>query len=195
MAAGEGNLLERLRQAPPWVWISILLGAGVLVVSWLIYKKSQQPQDLNSVLSSGVVPYGGAGQPDWASAASGDAFSSGFTQTDWQNLVNYLLSTQTPNPQPPATPTPTPSPGSSKYYQTGGGETLAAIANKFGLRLSDLYYNGNNATVEAYLRQHGGIKSAGKVALPAGTTVYLAGTPRPLISPRMPNDPVGTGLG
>ncbi len=191
MAAGEGNLLERLRQAPPWVWISILLGAGVLVVTWLIYKRSQQPQDLNSVLSSGVVPYGGAGQPDWASALSGDAFTSGFTTTDWQNLVNYILSQQTPNPPPAATPDPTPV-TSSKYYQAGNGETLAEIASKFGLKLSDLYYNGNNATIQAYLRQHGGIKNANTTVLPAGTTVYLAGTPSPAFRGSNPSDPVGT---
>lgn len=115
--------LARLRSAPLWVWITILLTFGLLVFAYLQYKKSQTSgaSDTSSTSAGlGTVPADGSGQPLWNTADT-----SGFVAgnvTDLANLLAYLQSQQTPNAPTTATPTPptgtTTTTGSTAQYFT-----------------------------------------------------------------------------
>ena len=98
-----GGLFAKLRAAPPWVWISILLGAGVLVVSWLIYR-NQATANANGTnpAGQGTVPADGTGQPLWSTADTSGMVTGNVT--DLANLLAYLESQQTPNPPNVAPP-------------------------------------------------------------------------------------------
>lgn len=103
-----GGLFAKLKAAPPWVWISIILGAGVLVVSWMIYRNQATANGTNPA-GQGTVPADGTGQPLWSTADT-SGMQTGNVQ-DLLNLLAYLQSTQTPNPPdvaPPGATTPPP---------------------------------------------------------------------------------------
>lgn len=108
--SGSGPIrgaLERLRSAPLWVWITILISLGLLVFAYLQYRKSNAASSStgsSSSLGQGVVPTDGAGQPMWNTADQG-GFVAG-NVTDLAALLAYLQSQQTPNPPPTATPNP-----------------------------------------------------------------------------------------
>src|SRR6185437_15810428 len=115
--------LARLRSAPLWVWITILLTFGLLIFAYLQYRKSQTSASGASDTSStsaglGTVPADGSGQPLWNTADT-----SGFVAgnvTDLANLLAYLQSQQTPNAPTTATPTPAPGTGTTTGTTTGG---------------------------------------------------------------------------
>ena len=98
-----GGLFAKLKAAPPWVWISIILGAGVLVVSWMIYRNQAAANATGTnPAGQGTVPADGTGQPLWSTADT-----SGMQTGNWQDLQNllaYLQSQQTPNPPGVAPP-------------------------------------------------------------------------------------------
>lgn len=135
---GEGrSLIARLRAAPPWVWISIILGAGVLVVSWLIYRNQATGASASgSGLTVGAVPADGTGQPAWPTNTNG--FESN-NLNDLMALLQYIQSNQTPNPSPTATPgpPPPPKPGSggttTQIVTLSQPESLNQIASQYGL--------------------------------------------------------------
>jgi len=117
--------LARLRSAPLWVWITILLTFGLLIFAYLQYKKSQSSGATGSATDTsgssaglGTVPADGSGQPLWNTADT-----SGFVAgnvTDLANLLAYLKSQNTPNAPTTATPTPA---GSTSIPQAPGAPT------------------------------------------------------------------------
>ncbi len=122
--SGQG-LLARLRAAPPWVWISILLAAGVLIVSWLIYRQKQAGASGSlSDLSAGSVPANGSGQPVWPSS---DA-TAGSNFGELQALLQYIASTKTPNPTPTASPKT-----QTKSITLASDASLNDIAKQYGV--------------------------------------------------------------
>ena len=100
---GFRALMARLRSAPPWVWISILIAAAVLVVSWLIYR-NQATANANGTnpAGQGTVPADGTGQPLWSTADTSGMITGNVT--DLANLLAYLQSQATPNPPNVAPP-------------------------------------------------------------------------------------------
>ena len=102
--------LARLRSAPLWVWITILLTLGLLIFAYLQYRKNGAANSTTGSSSSaglGTVPGDGTGQPLWNTADT-----SGFVAgnvTDLAALLAYLQSQQTANAPTTATPTPPPS--------------------------------------------------------------------------------------
>ena len=151
--------LARLRAAPMWVWITILLTFGLLIFAYLQWRKSSANSTTAATGTSadtssaglGTVPASGSGQPLWNTADT-----SGFVAgnvTDLANLLAYLRSTQTPNAPTTATPTtptttPTTTPASSgaQYFtitqnyssSNWATTTLAGIAGKFGTTVGRL---------------------------------------------------------
>jgi len=102
--------LARLRSAPLWVWITILLTFGLLIFAYLQYRKNGAANSTTGTTGSsssaglGTVPGDGTGQPLWNTADT-----SGFVAgnvTDLAALLAYLQSQQTPNAPTTATPTP-----------------------------------------------------------------------------------------
>lgn len=106
--AGFRGALARLRHAPLWVWLTVLLTFGLLVFAYLQYRKSQTSSTGTSSAALGTVPGSGSGQPLWNTAdTSGMITGNG---SDMQAILAYINSLQTPNPSPTATPTPTTTP-------------------------------------------------------------------------------------
>ena len=109
---GVRGALGRLRHAPLWVWITILLTFGLLIFAYLQYRKSAAGTSATSGGTSaagyGTVPTAGTGQPMWDTANQG-AFTTG-NASDLAALLAYIQSQQTPNPSPTATPSPPPPP-------------------------------------------------------------------------------------
>lgn len=161
---GFRALIARLKSAPPWVWISLILAAGVLVVSWLIYR-NQATANANGTSSTsssagqGTVPLDGAGQPLWNTADTSGMMTGNVT--DLANLLAYLQSTQTPNPPATATPPPPPSgttttPGGNngaqyftvqKYSAANWrNSTLAGIAGMYNTTVGKLQSLNPNIT-------------------------------------------------
>lgn len=106
---GVRGALERIRHAPMWVWLTVLLTAGLLIFAYLQYRKGSAGDTSNSSGSPGssaalgTVPADGSGQPLWNTADT-----SGFVAgnvTDLAALLAYLKSQNTPNPPTTATPT------------------------------------------------------------------------------------------
>lgn len=106
--SGFRGALARLRHAPLWVWLTVLLTFGLLVFAYLQYRKSAANSSANGTSSAalGTVPSAGSGQPLWSSAdTSGMITGNG---SDMQAILAYINSLQTPNPSPTATPTTPP---------------------------------------------------------------------------------------
>ncbi len=102
-AGGFRGALARLRAAPLWVWITILLTFGLLIFAYLQYKKNGGERATTNAASNGTVPVDGSGQPLWNTADQG-AFTTG-NAPELAALLAYIQSQQTPNPPPVATPT------------------------------------------------------------------------------------------
>ena len=98
---GFRGALGRLRHAPLWVWITVLLTFGLLIFAYLQYRKSSAASSA-APAGLGTVPTDGSGQPLWDTASNG-AFTSG-NASDLAALLAYIQSHQTPNPSPTATP-------------------------------------------------------------------------------------------
>lgn len=159
--------LARLRSAPLWVWITVLLTFGLLIFAYLQYKKgsaaSSSSTDSTGSSSAGLgtVPDSGVGQPNWASADQG-GFVAG-NVTDLAALLSYLKSNQTPNPPSVATPAasipqapgaPTSSPNGNALVTTSNGTyfhisqrysaatagttTLSGLAHRYNTTVSKL---------------------------------------------------------
>lgn len=52
------NFLEKLKHAPPWVWIAIALAGGTLIIGYLSYKNSQSAAGANASSPTGGSQYG-----------------------------------------------------------------------------------------------------------------------------------------
>lgn len=105
--SGFRGALARLRHAPLWVWLTVLLTFGLLVFAYLQYRKSSSSGTTGtSSAALGTVPSDGSGQPLWNTADTSGMLSS--NGTEWAALLAYLQSQQTPNPTTTATPTTPP---------------------------------------------------------------------------------------
>lgn len=51
-SSGGGGFLEKLKKAPPWVWIGIAIGAATLVVGYLAYQNNASVNPPGSVTPS-----------------------------------------------------------------------------------------------------------------------------------------------
>lgn len=105
--SGFRGALARLRHAPLWVWLTVLLTFGLLVFAYLQYRKSSSSSASGTTSAAlGTVPGSGSGQPLWSSAdTSGMITGNG---SDMQAILAYINSLQTPNPSPTASPTTPP---------------------------------------------------------------------------------------
>ena len=113
-----------------------------------------------------------------ASGATTDAGTTAAGSTD-----NGTFSVGIPGVNPGTTTTTSGSPssgstsgGTSVWQKLTGSLTLQQYADVYGVKVSDLYYNPNNAAIESYEQQHGGIKNAAKTVIPAsvqGGQIYL----------------------
>lgn len=150
------NLLDRIRATPLWVWISILLAAGVLVVSWLIYKhQSGGASTPNGTV--GYVPSDGSGQPIWPVDTSG---LSGNGYADLIAYLQYINSQKTPNPPGTAHPTTT------TKLTLNHAESLQQVANEQHVSLAWLKsWNAQLANQPGYNKTWW--------TLPAGTAVNI----------------------
>lgn len=107
---GFRGAIARLRHAPLWVWLTVLLTAGLLLFAYLQYRKSNSGTSSGAGTTSaalGTVPSDGAGQPLWNTADTSGMLSN--NGTELAALLAYLQSQQTPNPTPTATPSNPPS--------------------------------------------------------------------------------------
>lgn len=128
------NLMARIRSTPAWVWISIALAAGVLVVTWLIYRQKQNAAD-----SGGAVPGNGTGQPNWPGGDSNSLDAQELQQllAELQDLIDKL-----PKPAPPGGDKKPP-PGGKKPPKTktitlSKPESFNQIAVEQGLGLKNV---------------------------------------------------------
>jgi len=101
--------LARLRSAPLWVWITILLTFGLLVFAYLQYRKNSANGSTTGGVSStsaglGTVPSDGSGQPLWNTADTSGMVSG--NPAELAAILAYLQSLQTPNAPPTASPNP-----------------------------------------------------------------------------------------
>ena len=106
---GFRGAVARLRHAPLWVWLTVLLTFGLLVFAYLQYRKGSSSSSTTGTNSAalGTVPTDGSGQPLWNTADTSGMISGNYS--DVLALLQYLQSQQTPNPSPTATPiTPQP---------------------------------------------------------------------------------------
>lgn len=121
-ATGIRGLFAKLKKAPPWVWIAILVAAVGVVIAYMSYRKQQAlaagTASGATDTSAGSVPGGGSGQPNWP---AGDM--SGFATSNdavWQALLDYLMQMKPPVPTPAPSPNPGPVPGYQPPIQSGG---------------------------------------------------------------------------
>lgn len=166
---GFRGALARLRHAPLWVWLTVLLTFGLLVFAYLQYRKSQANSATGaSSAALGTVPGGGAGQPLWNTADTSGMLSG--NMTDLQALLAYLQSQQTPNPSPTATPT---SPGTTPQGTTVTQLKLTAPASLQSI--ANQYAGGNLAWLKSWNAQLGSQPGYAKPwwTLPAGTVVNI----------------------
>lgn len=112
------NLFERMRHAPLWVWLTVLLTAGLLIVAYLQYKKSATSGTTTSAAGQGTVPVDGSGQPLWSTADTSGMISG--NGSELQAILAYINSLQTPNAPTTATPG---TPSSSAIPQAPGAPT------------------------------------------------------------------------
>src|SRR5690348_3318885 len=99
--------LARLRSAPLWVWITILLTFGLLVFAYLQYRKNSANGTSSTTSTSaglGTVPSDGTGQPLWNTADTSGLVSG--NPAELAAILAYLQSQQTPNAPPTASPNP-----------------------------------------------------------------------------------------
>lgn len=122
---GFRGALERLRHAPLWVWLTVLLTFGLLVFAYLQYRKSQTNATGTSSAALGTVPSDGSGQPLWNTADTSGMLTG--NMTDLQALLAYLQSQQTPNPSPTATPS-----------APGGSTTVTHMTFPAGTTINDV---------------------------------------------------------
>ena len=144
------NLIARLKATPPWVWISIAIAAAALVISFLIYRNSQNGNAATAGpvnpgdTTGGYSPYGNNGP-----ATGGD---SAATNSLLQQIIDLLKggsgssggsggsggcggsggdggSGTNPNPgPPPAQPVPMPASGGTTPPVPAGPTQAAAMA-------------------------------------------------------------------
>ena len=99
--------LARLRSAPLWVWITILLTFGLLVFAYLQYRKNSANGTSSTTSTSaglGTVPSDGTGQPLWNTADTSGMVSG--NPAELAAILAYLQSLQTPNAPTTASPNP-----------------------------------------------------------------------------------------
>ena len=160
---GVRGALERVRHAPAWVWLTVLLTAGLLIFAYLQWRKGGGTSDSSGSPGGsaglGTVPADGSGQPMWNTADT-----SGFVAgnvTDLAALLAYLKSQQTPNPPPTASPT---------QYRT--------ITLQKPTSLNDLakqYTNGQVSWLKSWNQNLSSLNGYAKTwqTLPAGTVVKI----------------------
>lgn len=121
-ATGIRGLFAKLRKAPPWVWIAIVIAAIGVVIAYMSFRKQQALANGTASgatdTSAGSVPGFGSGQPNWP---AGDI--NGFATSNdavWQALLDYLMQMKPPVPTPAPSPQPSPVPGYQPPIQSGG---------------------------------------------------------------------------
>lgn len=116
---GIAGLWQRLKKAPPWVWIAIVVAVAGVIIAYMTYRKQQNAANSATQASAadGSVPSGGSGQPNWQGSDSGMFATSNDAQ--WQALLQYLLQFKPPVPTP-APPVAPPSGGPQPPVPTGG---------------------------------------------------------------------------
>ncbi len=159
-SGGVRGALERVRHAPMWVWLTVLLTAGLLVFAYLQYRKNAAGDTTGgSSAALGTVPADGSGQPMWNTADT-----SGFVAgnvTDLAALLAYLKSQQTPNPPPTASPT---------QYRTITLQKATSFND-----LAKQYTNGQTSWLLSWNRNLSNLPGYAKPwqTLPAGTVVKI----------------------
>lgn len=121
------NFFERMRHAPLWVWLTVLLTAGLLVFAYLQYKKSATG-GTTAAASQGTVPANGSGQPLWSTAdTSGMITGNG---SELQAILAYINSLQTPNAPTTAAPgTPSTTPTTTHISSGGTSPAVQSVAS------------------------------------------------------------------
>ena len=120
------NLLARLKQTPPWVWITVAIAAAGLIISFLIYRQSQG----NAPASGGTSQSGAVNPGDTTGGYSPYGNNSSQYQPDYttqsllQQIINLLQGQQAGTGAKPPTPSPTPSPGGTPGVTPGAPGAL-----------------------------------------------------------------------
>jgi hypothetical protein len=92
----KGNFLERMKKAPPWVWIGLAIAAATLIIGWLALRNnSSSTNPLASASGNNPNAPGSPNSPNSPGAAPGQGQGSNSggpyaTQGEYNSLQNQI---------------------------------------------------------------------------------------------------------
>lgn len=89
--AKGGNFLERMKKAPPWVWIGLAIAAATLIIGYIALRNQSSSSSLTPQSASGNSP--NAPTSPGAAPGQGQGQNSGgpyATQGEYNSLQNQI---------------------------------------------------------------------------------------------------------